>query len=333
MNRYEQLSAALEQFSRAKLGQFPTPLHRLEGFQKKFGRDNIWIKRDDMTGLAMGGNKTRTLEFIMGDALKQSADTILVSGPLQSNMCTLAAAAAKKLGIACRTIHRNSAPERLEGNLLLSTMMGAKPYFQGKVSFDEQREFVDQMATDLKAEGKRPYVVLKGGSTSLGALGYVSGAMELYRQIVDGGLNIKHVFMPAGHGGTVSGLIAGAALLDAPFHIHVISVENTKKELEEIIPTLLHGIEDELCLKVTKPLDEVMTIYDDYMGAGYGIPTEESEAMVTEFAQTEGVFVEHVYTSKTVVGMLDLVRKKCVPDNEGICYWHTGGLPSIFAEH
>lgn len=333
MNYYEQLSAALGKFNKSSLGQFPTPVHKLEGFQKKFGCDNIWIKRDDMTGLAMGGNKVRTLEFIMGDAMKQGSDTILVSGPLQSNMCTLAVAAAKKMGMDCRTIHRNSAPERLEGNLLLSTMMGAEPFFQGKVSFDAQREFVNQMAANLKAEGKKPYVILKGGSIPLGALGYVSGAMELYRQIVDGGLNIKHVFMPAGHGGTVAGLITGAALLDAPFHIHVISVENTKKELEEIIPTLMHGIEDELGLNVTKPLEQVMTIYDDYMGMGYGIPTDESEAMVTEFAQTEGIFVEHVYTSKTMVGMLDLVRKKRIPKDDGVCYWHTGGLPSLFTKH
>jgi len=331
-NNINKIYKALEQFNKANLGVFPTPIHRLENFQKKINHNNIWIKRDDLTGLGMGGNKVRTLEYLLGDALLKNSDTILVSGPLQSNMCSIAAAASRKIGLSCITVHNSNTPKELKGNVTLLSLLNAKSYFIGETDEDERQQFVEKIATELKKIGKKPYIILKGGSTALGALGYVQAAVELYEQIKKLKLNIKHVFMPAGHGGTVAGLIVGAGLLDIPFHVHVISVEHPKHELVKIINNLIKEIEELLDLKITYPIDQVMTIYDDYMGEGWGKPTKESDSMIYEFPQLEGIFVEKVYTSKVVVGMVDLLQKQVIPSDDGACYWHTGGLPSLFAQ-
>lgn len=323
---------ALGQFKRANLGIFPTPVHRLKNFQRKLYRNDIWIKRDDLTGLGMGGNKVRTLEYLLGDALLKASDTILVSGPLQSNMCALAGAASRKIGLDCISVHNSDTPKELKGNLLLLSLLGTRSYFIGEKDEDERQQFVEKIAIELKMQGKKPYIILKGGSTALGALGYVQAAVEMYEQIRKLELNIKHVFMPAGNGGTVAGLIVGAGLLEIPFHVHVISVEYPKKDLLKIINNFINETEELIGMKITYPIDRVMTIYDDYMGEGWGKPTKESESMLYEFPQLEGIFVENVYTSKTVVGMVDLLKKQVIPEKEGACYWHTGGLPSLFAQ-
>jgi D-cysteine desulfhydrase family pyridoxal phosphate-dependent enzyme len=326
------MSIELKKINKVELGVFPTPIHRLSRLEKEFNHDNIWIKRDDLSGLAMGGNKTRTLEYILGDALEKEADTILVSGPLQSNMCTLTAAATRKLGLDCISIHNSEAPKEINGNLTLNSLLDIKPYYIGKLDEDERTQFVEKLAVDLKNEGANPYIIRNGGSTAIGALGFVSAAIELFEQINMMGVNIKQVFMAGGNGGTVAGLIAGTSLLGVPFHINVISVEHPKAKLREIITEVVAEIEKTLGLNISCELDEVMTIYDDYMGNGWGESTEESKDMIYALPKLEGIFVENVYTSKPMVGMLDLIEKKIIGSDEGVCFWHTGGLPSLFAQ-
>lgn len=325
-----ELYKELGRYNKVELGVFPTPLHRLRGFEKKHRHNPIWIKRDDLSGLGLGGNKVRVLEYILGDALLKDSDTILVSGPLQSNMCTLTAAASRKLGLDCITIHNSETPKELKGNLVLNSILDIKSYYIGEKSIEQRQQFMEEVAIGLVKESKIPYSIENGGSTTLGSLGYVWGAIEIYKQIIQENLNIQHIFMPAGNGGTVAGLIAGAGLLGVPFHVHVISVEHSKEKLTKIIYDFVKEIEIELNLEIAGSLELIMTIYEDYMGEGWGMGTKESEAMIYNFAQLEGFYVEDVYTSKVMVGMVDLLEKQIIPENEGVCYWHTGGLPCLF---
>lgn len=326
------LRDAMARFPKMDLGTLPTPLHRLRGFERSVQRSDIWIKRDDLTGLALGGNKVRTLEYLVGEALSAKADTLVVGGPPQSNMCAITAAAARKAGLECITVHNGAIPEKLEGNLALLSLLNVESHFIGEKNQHEREVFVREIATELRTKSRSPYVIENGGSTALGSLGYVWAAVELHEQITQSGLNIKHVFMPCGNGGAVAGLIAGTGLIDIPFHVHVISVEHPGGIIKEIIREFVGEIGEILGLGTPYHLDQTMTIHDEYMGDGWGKDTSESRAMVNEFPQKEGIFIENVYTSKTMFGMLDLAENGAIPETEGICYIHTGGLPSLFAQ-
>lgn len=328
----DKLVKTLKNFKSSNLGTYPTPIHRLDNYQKKYNHKDIWIKRDDLTGLALGGNKVRSLEYILGEALLQKADTVLVGGPPQSNMCLIAAAASKKLGMDCITVHNGNASKKLEGNELLLSLLNVESRFIGEKDEFQREDFVIKTSKELEEKGKKTFIIKKGGSTALGALGYIEAAVEVYRQIEGKGLNIKHVFMPAGNGGTVAGLIIGANLLNMPFHVHAISVEYPKADLVKIIADFAKEVEELLGIKLPHAIEESSTIYEEYMGKGWGENTKESEAMVYEFPETEGIFLENVYTSKVMVGMLDLIKKGKIPLDEGVCYWHTGGISSLFAQ-
>jgi len=328
-NRVREL---LKKFPKQELIVYPTPIHRLKNLEKTIGRNPLWIKRDDMTGIGIGGNKTRSLEYLLGDAIENKRDTILVSGHIQSNLCCLAAAAARKLGLDCIGVYNDDSPKTLEGNTLLSYILGIQPIYVGQVDTDERGRQVEQISTDLMKKGKNPYIIYNGSSTPLGMLGYVEAAVELNEQCLKKHINIKHVFVPGGNGGLAAGFIFGTGLLGIPFHVHVISVENPKNELYEIIVNFKNELEDLMGEKLSYKIDDIMTIYENYMGEGWGCSTKESDEMIFQFARLEGIFVEKVYTSKTVAGMVDMVRNNVIPKNESVCYIHTGGLGSLFAQ-
>lgn len=322
----------LQRFPKQELVVYPTPLHRLKSLEKAICDNSLWIKRDDMTGIGMGGNKIRNLEYLLGDAIEKECDTIIVSGPLQSNLCSLAASAARKLGLDCISVHNDDSPDTLEGNVLLNHILGVQSVYLGKVDTQERTKYVEQIYRNLIKEGKKPYIIYNGGSTPLGALGYVEAAVELYEQCIANDIDIKHVFIPGGNGGIAAGFIFGTGLLDMPFHVHIISVEYPKKELRNIIADFKIGLEDLMEAKINYSFDEFVTVYEDYRGEGWGCSTEESDEMIFNLARLEGIFIEKVYTSKTVVGMVDRIKKNMIPKDEGVCYIHTGGLGSLFAQ-
>ncbi len=268
-HRLSTLKALLGRFPRIDLGFFPTPLHTLPRLGRTVGHDHLWAKRDDLTGLGLGGNKVRSLEFFLGQALAEGADVIITAGGLQSNLCRLTAAAAAKVGLECVLVHNDDRPAFYQGNMLLSHLFGAREVFLGRVDEEARARAVEDVAAQLRRTGRRPYVVANGASTPLGVLGYVRATAELCEQwsglsggaagacsagAPSGGVSsarvspaanlapssppIRQVAMVGAMAGTVSGLVLGVALLGHPFHVQVISVEYPEPHLRGLIHDL-----------------------------------------------------------------------------------------------
>ncbi|MGL5512780.1 MAG: pyridoxal-phosphate dependent enzyme, partial [Sporomusa sp.] len=276
----ETLATAMNRMPRIKIGTLPTPLHRLENFEKQLNFQQIFIKRDDMTGLGPGGNKIRSLEFILGEALHAGCDIVLVAGPLQSNLCTLTACACVKVGIRCITIHNGVKPDKFEGNLLLNKLLNVNAYYLGNVSSEIRNQHMVKLAEEYKEQGKRPYIIENGGTSGIGALGYVWACVELQKQVEEQKLPLKTIFAPGGNGGVATGLIYGNALLGMPFEIVIISVESDTTTLKSDIRRTISQVEQTLGLPFEHRLGDVCQIVDEYRGAGWGVNTVESEHFV-----------------------------------------------------
>jgi 1-aminocyclopropane-1-carboxylate deaminase/D-cysteine desulfhydrase-like pyridoxal-dependent ACC family enzyme len=256
------LLTALDTRPKLPLGHFPTPLSRLRSIKQHLGRDHLYLKRDDLTGVSLGGNKVRGLEYLLGEALSRRADVVITGGGLQSNLCSLTAAACAKAGLRCVLVHNDVRPEAgaIAGNMLLNKVFGAEEIFLGRVPEEERAAAMKKVAADLRAQGSVPYVIHNGASTPVGALGYVAAALELLVQSEAMELHLKHVTIVGAMGGTAAGLVFGAAALGAPFHVHVISVEYPEEELRQRIADLTADIENVLGLRPPVSPDEVMTI-------------------------------------------------------------------------
>lgn len=316
-------------FPRVHLGTFPTPLEHMPRYGGLWGHKEMYIKRDDHISLGLGGNKVRHLEFWLGEALEQNADVIIAAGLLQSNLCRLTAAAAAKMGLECILVHNEEEPHRLQGNMLLNHVTGATSIFLGQVDEEARGAQVQDLERRLRAQGRNPYSI---GHQALGALGYAVAALELHKQGEERDLNLKHVVIVGAMGATASGLIYGTALLGKPFHIHVISVEYSKEYVTDLMKDVFKSIIGITGREVPVPFDEVMTVYDAYLGEGYAIPTPESLKAIYDLAGTEGIFLETVYTSKTLWGMGDLIARGIIPEDEAAVFFHTGGIPTLFAD-
>lgn len=314
---------------RVKLIPLPTPLHQLIRYGEFIGHSAVYIKRDDVMILGMGGNKVRNLEFWLGEALEKGADVVIAAGMEQSNQCRLAAAAAAKLGIECILVHNCHPPAFYQGNMLLNHLAGARLEFIGSVSEEQRAERVQALANELKARGRHPYVI---GDRSLGALGYVNAAFELKEQARQQQVELKHVVIVGAMGPTAAGFVYGTACLERPFHVHVISVEYTAAKLRRLMREIIAGIERITGHPPTRDIDGVMTIYEEFLGPGYGRPTPQSLQAVYEMARLEGIFLENVYTSKTVWALKTLVERGVIGPDEAVCYIHTGGMPALFAQ-
>lgn len=323
----------LSKFPKKDLLIYPTPVHRLKNLERTVKHIPIWIKRDDMTGIGIGGNKIRNLEYLLGDAVEKKCDTVICSGRNQSNLVSLTAAAARIAGLECVSVHNEEKPKKLIGNMLLNHIFGSNTIFIGEVDENERNKKVEEISQNIKESGKSPYIIYNGSSTPLGILGYVEAAIELYEQILENDINIRHVFIPAGNGGVAGGFIFGTGLIGVPFHVHVISVENTENVLHKILTDFYNELNHLIRKENQHDIEEIMTIYEKYMGEGWGISTKEADAMIFEFAQLEGILVEKVYTSKTLVGMVDILKNNSIPENEGVCFIHTGGMGALFAQY
>lgn len=316
-------------FPRVRLGNFPTPLEHLRRYGALAGHEQLYIKRDDVISLGMGGNKVRNLEFWLGEALAQGADVIIAAGGLQSNQCRLAAAAAAKLGLECILLHNGSRPDFYQGNMLLNHLVGAKSVFLGPVDEEERGKKTRELSEKLSREGKRPYVI---GDPFLGALGYANAALELHQQADQMGVDLKHVVIVGAMAATATGFLYGTAILGNPFQVHVVSVEYPKNHLRGLIESIWAGAERLTGLTPSATLDTVATLYDEYLGGGYAVPTEGSRQAVYDLARTEGIFLENIYTSKTAWATRELIKSGAIPKTEAVCFFHTGGGPSLFAQ-
>jgi len=323
----------LSKFPRVSLGHFPTPLEYMPRLSKHLGGPDLWVKRDDCTGLATGGNKTRKLEYSMAAALEAGADTIITVGAVQSNHVRQTAAAACKLGLACEVLleHRvedPSEPYANSGNVFLDKMFGANlREYPGGSDFDTA---MNEVAAEIKASGGKPYIVPGGASNTIGALGYVNCAIELLDQAKEHDLSIDHIVTATGSAGTQAGLIVGLKALQSDIPLLGIGVNAPKDAQEEKV----YALACETAEFIGKPgivAREDIVANCNYVGAGYGVPTDSMNEAIMMLARFEGLLFDPVYSGKGLAGMIDLIRKGDFDNAKNIVFLHTGGSAALFA--
>lgn len=309
---------------RVHLAHLPTPIEDLPRLTKLLGGPNLIIKRDDLTGLGLGGNKTRKLEYLAARALAEGADTLLSTGAVQSNHCRQVAAAAARLGLGCTLVLAGSEPQQPQGNLLLDKLSGAQVIFVEK----NQRDHALQAAFDaLTAAGKRPSLIPYGGSNAFGALGYWQAMHELKAQ----GARPDWIVFATSSGGTQAGMLLGAADTGFTGRILGISIEHTAAKFKPVIASLVKDGADLLGGNRELSLGEIL-VDDQYCAAGYGVLTDREVEAVNLFARQEGILLDPVYTGRAAAGLVDLARKGFFKPTEQVLFWHTGGTPALFAE-
>jgi D-cysteine desulfhydrase len=286
----------------------------------------LWIKRDDQTGLATGGNKARKLEFLVADALAGGADTLITGGAGQSNHARQTAAAAAKFGLPCTLVLRGAEPPEMQGNLLLDRLLGAKVVWAGSQPL---AEVMAQVAEELQHIGHRPYVVPYGGSNPIGASGYVAAMEELLAQCAQRDLHFDQVVFASSSGGTQAGLAVGARALGYEGRILGISVDERADVLQMKLSGLANATADHLGLELTFEPQE-FGVDDGYLGSGYGVVGDLERAAIHALARTEGILLDPVYTGRAFGGLLDLIRQGTFRPDERVLFWHTGGTAAVF---
>lgn len=322
----------LARFPRRHFAHIPTPLEPLDRLTEMLGGPRIWIKRDDCTGLSTGGNKTRKLEFLIGDALDRGADTVITQGATQSNHARQTAAAAAMAGLECHILledrtGREDAPYRENGNVLLDRLHGA--HVSTRPGGTDMNAEMQRLEQELSGAGRKPYVIPGGGSNEIGALGYVNAGLELITQANDQDLEIDRVVHATGSAGTQAGLVT--ALVGTNSHIPVlgIGVRHAKAEQEANVLRLAQRTADRLGLADSIQPEHVEANCD-YVGPGYGLPTEGMVDAVRLVAETEGILLDPVYSGKGMNGLVDLVRGNYFKGDKNIVFVHTGGSASLF---
>ena len=320
-------------FPRYRLAHLPTPLEEAprltEALAGSRGGPRILVKRDDLTGLAMGGNKVRKLEYHLGDALAQECDVLVTTGAIQSNHCRVTAAAARKAGIDAVLVLRPGESEAVQGNLLLDRLLGARVRIAPGPDAVAVEAAVQEELAVLRAEGRRPYVVPKGASTPLGAAAYLDAFWEVLQQAAARDVAIDAVVFCTGSGGTQAGLAAGAALLQRGTEIVGIGDGTSRAELAPAVSALVGALADRLGMDLSVPPDAVI-VHEEY-GGSYGVPTPACVQAIRLAARTEGLILDPVYTGKAMAGLMDLVRHGRWRDGQTVLFWHTGGQPALFA--
>ncbi len=321
----------LAKFPRVQLAALPTALQPALRFSKALGgKVNIWIKRDDNSGLALGGNKARKLEFLLAEALLQGCDTVITTGGPQSNHCRMTAAAAAKLGMQCHLVFNSREFDLRQGNLLLDELLGAQLHWRNPAEVDDIAQEMSKLAAELQAQGRKPYVIPVGGSNPVGALGYVNAVRELLQQADALNLQFSAFVHASGSGGTQAGLLAGVLLHHLPTEVIGVSVSRPRPVLEPTVTELTDLVLS--LLNCSLDPTEHVQVLDQFVGEGYGIPTPESEEALQLLARTEGLIIDPVYTAKAVAGLIHAVRTGRWPEGSNVLFWHTGGSPALFAD-
>ena len=323
----------LSRFPRRRYTEGRTPLEPLPRLSEYLGGPTIWVKRDDLTGLAGGGNKTRKLEFLVADALAQGADTLVTTGAVQSNHCRLTVAAAAKEGLACRLLIEERIPGSYDphasGNNFLFGLLGAEKIEVVEGGTDLAAG-MQRMSTALEAEGRTAYVIPGGGSNTLGSLGYVACAQELLQQAFEQGVAFDHMVVASGSGGTHSGVVAGLVAMNANLPVTGISVRADKAAQEAKI--LAHAQETAAAIGAAGAVSAAHVMVEDgYVGQGYAYPTDAMVEAVTLFARLEAILLDSVYTGKAAAGLVDLVRQGRFGKGDNVVFLHTGGAPGLYA--
>ena len=306
-------------------------MHEAKRLSAALGGPTIYVKRDDLLGLAGGGNKTRKLEFLVADALSQGADTLITCGAVQSNHCRLTLAAAVVEGLRCRLVLKDRSPRAYDpgatGNNLLFQLLGVEGIRLCPPEA-EADQAMREVADELVSEGRKPYIIPLGGSAPLGGLGYAACARELLDQGDEMGIRIQHVVCPNGSGGTHAGLLAG--FCGAEVLVTGISVSGSREVREERTHELARRVLSLTGGEGSVARNEVICL-DDYVGDGYTLPTPEMVEAVELVARTEGILLDPTYTGKAMAGLIDLVRKGRFRSSDSVVFVHTGGTPGLYA--
>lgn len=308
---------------RLRFAHLPTPIEPLPRLSSELGGPEIWVKRDDQTGLAFGGNKTRKLEFLLAEARANGAELLITRGAQQSNHCRQTAAAAARFGLACTLVLGGHAPEERTGNLLLDELVGAEVVWSEDKDPEAVLKSAFQEAWDA---GRRPYLIPYGGSNPVGAAAYAYALREFLEQ----DLEVTRIVFPTSSGGTQAGLIAGAQIFGFEGQVLGISVDPTA---EELVPQV-HGLALETGARLGREIDispDQIHVDDSYLGEGYAVLGDLEREAVRLFAKLEGLLLDPVYTGRAAGAMLGLIRKGVIESGERILFWHTGGTPALFA--
>ncbi len=323
----------LERFPRVRLAHLPTPLEALDRLSDELGGPRLWVKRDDCTGLATGGNKTRKLEFALAEAIENGADTVITAGAVQSNHVRQTAAAAARSGLACRVVLEQVFPTpgkayRDSGNVLLDRLFGAE--LSECPPGSDLEAAMQALAAATKAAGGSPWIIPVGASSAVGALGYVNAALELLEQVEAMDLPVDHLVTATGSGGTQAGLLVGLRAAGSDLPVLGIGVGSPQAEQEAKVL----AVAAETAALVGKPgLVTAADIVVDcgYVGAGYGQPTPAMNDALLRAARLEGLLLDPVYTGKALAGLIDRAAQGAFGDAQNVVFLHTGGSPALFA--
>lgn len=327
------LEDTLAGFDRVELGHWPTPVEAMPRLGQAIGHRHLSIKRDDCTGLGLGGNKVRKLEYLVAEAKAQGADILATAGAVQSNHARQTAAAAAKMGLGCHLMLPRLVPSasplyETSGNVLLDKLFGAELHVvdSADAAFAQGAEILKA----LEAEGHTVYFIPPGGSNAVGSLGYVRAACELAAQEQASERSADRIFVAASTAGTVAGLVVGFAALGIEKKIDAVMIyqpaEKVRAEFEKIVTSTAALVE------IPPPPLGHVTLRDGYLGAGYGLPTDAMQEAVTLTARSEGVVLDPVYTGKAMAALIDQARRGAFTADERVLFWHTGGAPALFAD-
>ena len=310
---------------RIHFAHLPTPIEELPRLSENLGGPRILVKRDDQTGLAFGGNKTRKLEFLVAEAREQGARMLISGGALQSNQCRQTAAAAARFGFDCTLVLNGNMPEHPSANLLLDQLFGAE------IVTIEDRAYRDQVLQETYDKaveaGKKPYLVTYGGSSPTGALGYAFAVKEFMEQNVQ----VDWIVFGTSSGGTHAGLVLGQRVFGYKGKVLGISIDEPEEWLKTRVSALASGASEKLGKRIDFTPEDVLA-NEEYCRAGYGVLTDAEREAVRLFARMEGLLLDPVYTGRAAAGMIDLIRKGYFRKDETVLFWHTGGTPALFAE-
>ena len=327
----EDLQERIGRLPRVNLVNLPTPLSKMPRLTKALKGPRLWVKREDCTGLAFGGNKERKAEFSMGDALSKKADVVITVGPIQSNHARATAAAAAKLGLRAVLVITGEKPSSYDGNLLLNRLLGAEIRFlEGASSKLERTRFMEEIGAELRKKGHFPYVIPAGASYPPGTAAYVNAMLELLAQAQKSNFEINYIVHAAGSGGTQAGLVLAKKALESKTSILGICAEpNVKKQLTEKTIEIAKGAAALLNLKVTvKPED--ITLNEDCVGKAYEVPPPEAVNAIKLVARTEGILLDPIYTGRAMAALINLIKQGNFEKDDNIVFMHTGGTPALF---
>jgi L-cysteate sulfo-lyase len=320
----------IESLARFPLAHLPTPIEELRSLSRDLGGPELLIKRDDQTGLALGGNKTRKLEFLVGQALEQGADTLITAGAVQSNHCRQTAAAAARAGLQCELVLSGTKPELPNGNLLLDGLLGARIHWSER---SERVAKLRELSDQLCKEGRKPYLIPVGGSNGVGATGYVLAMLELAGQLDGMKRRVDHVVFASSSGGTQAGIVVGAKVTGFKGKLHGVRIDKDDQPGVPY-PQELANIANETAQYIG--FDAKCTASDfkvdySYLGGGYGVVSDLEREAIRLLGSREGIVLDPVYTGRAMGALIDLVRKKTFCSGETVLFWHTGGAPALFA--